>query len=77
VDDENAVLKDRLAKIKIERHIRALGEKGLSWTFVFSLNLRLLWDSLIKLGVSGSSGLPFLWKILKAVLVHLLLTYSK
>lgn len=32
-DDDKAIL-DRLAKVKIERHIRSLGAKGLSWTCV-------------------------------------------
>ncbi|KAK7442796.1 hypothetical protein VKT23_016041 [Stygiomarasmius scandens] len=32
-DDDKAVL-DRLAKIRIERHVKALGEKGLSWTIL-------------------------------------------
>lgn len=32
-DDDKAIL-DRLAKVKIERHIRNLGANGLSWTCV-------------------------------------------
>ena len=26
---------DRAAKVKIERHVRSLGERGFSWTLVF------------------------------------------
>ena len=33
IDDDNFVL-DRLAKVRIERYIRQLGEKGLPWTCV-------------------------------------------
>jgi hypothetical protein len=32
-DDDQLVL-DRLAKVRIERYIRELGSKGLSWTYV-------------------------------------------